>query len=41
MACANGHTIIVKMLIESGALVNSENTSKNTPLRILCMSDIL
>ena len=33
MACANGHTEIVKLLIEHKANHNILNNSKNTPLR--------
>ncbi len=32
MACANGHTDIVKYLLGRKAGVNSTNKSKNTPL---------
>ena len=33
MACANGHTDIVKLLLQHKANINILNNSKNTPLR--------
>ena len=33
MACANGHTEIVKLLLQHKANINILNNSKNTPLR--------
>ncbi len=39
MAAANGHTEIVKLLVEAGANVGAENAEGSTPLHWACLND--
>eukprot|EP00955_Chlamydomonas_euryale_P022550 238029-Chlamydomonas_euryale.AAC.13 len=38
MACANGHTEVVRRLLEAGADVDMKNAEENTPLHWACLN---